>query len=304
VKKLLIIFSALTLTICTSTILGSHEKFWSPFNQCLGRVPNESDTKKDLQTRIDENTEKIVSSINNNFNLQAPLPFTLCTKPAPFDIAKSNKNRIIFERILKHRDFYIYDFVDPNGNNNLFHIAAENGSSHIMSALFKYCKDKNIDCLPLINMINTRGKTPLGLAAACCRTKCLKMLLAHGAQHDNRHMPLLHIAASTNMRGGKKRDNAVRVICESEQFRISEKDHHGRTASDLARLCTYESTVECIKIYEKRLIDQIKRIREEPTQNSYFNLLPLPIWEQAITFLRRPEDSCAKIDQSQDVGSL
>jgi hypothetical protein len=290
------IFSALTLTIFISNILGNHEKFCLPFTQCLGQLAEEPNLKTDIQSRIEENTEKIVELLTHNFNLQAPLPFTFCTNPAPFDIAKSNKNRMIFECILKRPDFNIYEFIHPKDNSNLFHVTAEYGSTHLMSALFKHCQEKNIDYLPLINMTNTKGKTPLGLTAACCRTICLKMLLEHGARHDNKNMPLLHIAASTNTRGERKRNKTVRALCESE-WPLWEKDHQGRTALDLAKVCTYQSTVECIKGYEKIMIDNIEEIQVK--RRLYFNRLPKPVWQLTMNYLRGPEVAIGENDQSQ-----
>jgi len=260
-----------------------------------GDKPSQTAPFTNLQDVIDRNHEEISKLLTENSDIYDPLPFSFCSGPAIFDLAKSNKNKGLVEIILNRPEFSIDRLID-NNKNNLFHIIAESGSSTILSALFSYCQKNNVNYQPLMNSINTNGQTPLSLAVFNCRTKALRLLLKREAQHDARYMPLLHVAASTNSRGETKRNKTVDLLCKSG-YSPWKTNQIGKTAQELAMQCNYSSTVDCLK---KNMLETIVTLGPLYTQNnSYFNCLPRELWQRTTELMLGSKISNAENAQSQ-----
>ena len=202
-KKIFIIFSLLTsLPLAICAIPNILEKIKDFASCCTIKNTQTIISPKIIQELIEQNRPKVRKFINKTSNSFDPLPFSLCTKPALFDLVISNKNKEFVETSLQKENFNICSLV--HGKNNLFHICAEAGSVKILQTLLEHCKRKSIDYQDLLSQRDALGQTPLTLAAFNCRTRCLAILLEHDAQHVKINLPLLHIVASSNVRGEKK----------------------------------------------------------------------------------------------------
>lgn len=273
-KKIIIIFlSLICLTNAEFAIPNVVEKIKDlVFGCCTTKTTHTITSPKIIQELIDQNKQKVEKFIHKTSNFFEPLPFSLCTKPALFDLAMSNKNKELVDNVLQKEDFNICTFVD--GKNNLFHICAESGSNRILSKLLEHCKKHSIDYQDLLNQQDALGQTPLTLSVLNCRTECLKILLAHNAQHVKINLPLLHIAAATDMRGEKKRNKTVKILLEAKHSPW-EIDSIQRTAQDVAQACSYQSTVDCIQNYKKSFAEKVKATTGN---TSYLSLLPSEIF--------------------------
>ena len=72
-----------------------------------GDKPSQTAPFTNLQDVIDRNHEEISKLLTENSDIYDPLPFSFCSGPAIFDLAKSNKNKGLVEIILNRPEFSI-----------------------------------------------------------------------------------------------------------------------------------------------------------------------------------------------------
>ena len=291
-KKIIIIFlSLICLPNAEVAIPNVVEKIKDLVFGCFTTKPTHTIiSPKIIQEIIDQNQQKVEKFIRKISNFSDPLPFSLCTKPALFDLVASNKNKKFVDAMLQKEDFNISSFVDSKNKGNLFHICSQTGSNKILGVLLEHCKRKSIDYHNLLNQQDVLKQTPLTLATLNCRTECLKILLAHNAQHAKIGLPLLHIAALTDVRGENKRNKTVRALLESG-YSPWEVDSIQRTAQDIAQACSYQSTVDCIQEYKKSFSKKVESIKGN---DSYFTLLPPEIFNITLKrLIDEPADSAS-----------
>lgn len=137
-------------------------------------------------------------------------------RPALFDIIGYKGNKQIIEMLLqKNPDLRV---IRNQKGENLFHWLAYLGPSANMRLLIAYCKTQQYNLPEILNTSDHSRVRPLHLAAQGCKTSCLKVLIENGADLDAQDFggwTPLHYAVATNVRGNKKRDKTVKLLCEA-----------------------------------------------------------------------------------------
>ncbi len=156
-----------------------------------------------------------------------------------------------------------------------------------------YYKEHRINYRPLMNAKNSNGMTPLGLATQFSRTKCVSLLLSHGASPAAQPGSLMHYAASANKRGETKRNAVIQLLCDHDELLVTATNAHHIAAETLAHIYKFESTEQVIK--EKKLSVLFEQLNQE--KDLYLNCLPVDIFYATLTlaFASQPIASPASV---------
>ena len=236
-------------------------------------------TSKSPQTYIEEHKKELITYFSSTHNPIQPLPFVACTDPAIFDIAKSHTNQDLFEQALANPHFDPRNAVNGRTKANLFHVCCSSGTNKFLKRLFNYCKEHRINYRPLMNTKNSNGMTPVGLAAQFSRTKCLSLLLSHGASLEAQPGSLMHFAASANARGETKRNAVVQRLCEHDELLVTAVNACKKGADVAAKIFNFTTTAQLIT---NKKLELFKQLHDDNVL--YFQHLPKDIYQLALQF--------------------
>ncbi len=281
-KKFIMIFS----TIFASVLVRGFP-FEVEFKLLMARYLKQSQQTDFLpetaQTYIKENKKELLQYLTADFNLVEPLPFIYCVYPALLDIAQSHDNKDLFEQAIANRCFSPHRVIHAGTRSNLFHICCAAGTNKFLKRLLNYCKEHHINYRPLMNAKNNNNMTPLGLATQYSRTKCVSLLLSHGASTDAQPGSLMHFAASANTRGESKRNAIIQRLCEHDQTLAASVNSLKKGAEITAAACHFKTTE---KLIAQKKLDLYQELHEE--RGLYFQVLPEDIYKMTLAFIIDP----------------
>lgn len=276
-KKLPIIFS-LILVATSSCGFPFQAELNLLLKRYLHSAKRPSTTNRDTQMYIDEHKKELFAYFASKFNLVEPLPFVSCTQPAFFDVLKSHANKDLFDQALSNLYFNPCAIIDTRTNANVFHVCSKAGTNKYLKRILYHCKQHGINYSKLLNTKDNNGMTPLGLAAQFSRTKCLSLLLDHGARISAQSGSLIHFAATANMRGERKRNAVIERLCQYDEELATTVNSDKKGAEVLAGFYTFDSTKQLILAKKEALL---KQLHEE--KSMYFKCLPEEIYHTTLT---------------------
>lgn len=244
------------------------------------KAPNEAAfLPRTPQTYINEHKKELLEYFAADFNLVEPLPFVYCVYPAILDIVQSHQNKDLFEQAIANPCFSPDRVIHAATRSNIFHTCCAAGTNKFLKRLLNHCKDRHINYRSLMNARNNNGLTPLGLATKYSRTKCVSLLLSHGASVDAQPGSLMHFAASANTRGETKRNAVIQRLCEYDET-LTTAVNSLKKGAEVAAATSHFITTE--KLIVRKKLELYQQLYEESAM--YFQLLPQEIYEITLQF--------------------
>lgn len=231
------------------------------------------------QTYIKENKKELLQYFSTNFNPIEPLPFVYCVYPAIFDVVQSHDNKELFEQAFANPCFNPLQVIHRGTASNLFHACSAAGTNKFLKQLLNYCKEHRLNYRSLMNGKNNNGMTPVGLATKYSRTKCVSLLLSHGASLEAQPGSLMHFAASANTRGETKRNAVVQRLCDHDELLVTAVNASKKWADVTAGIFNYTTTAQLITA---KKLELFKQLHDDDTL--YFQHLPKEIYQLTLAF--------------------
>ncbi len=205
-----------------------------------------------LDDLIKKNKDRIKAQLlHPEVTSREPLPFAICNKPALFDLVASSTYYDLIKTALHNPQFDITQLIDETTNNTIFHRCASTGSHGILKLLIQFCKEKNIEYLPLLNHKNNHGMNTVAVATYEGRVNCLSLLLSAGANTTGSSEPLIYLAAGSICRGQTKRNTIIQRLLDNNPDLLWQMSPHTKSVEMVADNNGFKVTADRIRIYKR-----------------------------------------------------